>query len=58
MGDHFVKGVGVAISAEEIDGGAHVAGFAGPGAENLELFAGDDMRVELDCASVAVVPED
>ena len=58
VGHHFVEGEGVAVGAEEIDGGAHVTGFAGPGAEDLELFARDDVRVELDCAGVAVVAED
>ena len=58
VSDHFVEGELLAVGAEEIDGGSHVSGFAGPGAEDLELFAGDDVRVELNCARIAIVAED
>ena len=58
MGDHGVEGELLFVGAEEFEGGAHVTGFAGPGAEDLELLAGDDVRIPGDGAGVAVVAED
>jgi hypothetical protein len=57
VGDHFVKWESVAIGAKKIEGGAEVAGFTRPGAENLQLFPRDDVGIEFDAAGVAVMAE-
>lgn len=57
MGDHCVERELLLVGAEELESGSHVAGFAGPGAEDLKLLASDDVRIPTDWACVAVVAD-
>lgn len=58
VGDEGVEGELLLVGVEEFEGGAHVAWFTGPGAEDLKLLAGDDVGIPQDGTGIAIVAED
>src|SRR5207237_7333927 len=57
MGDHRVEWEFFPRLAKKFESRPQMARLTGPGAENLKLFARDDVWVERHCAGVAIMAQ-